>query len=520
MKPRTACTLSKATKCFLRAVCFWIAAATIGTHTAPASAADNPIRFAVAHKHSFSWCYGYLYVTPDLIRYEVVQPESSQDHSFEVRRSDLQARQWTALGVPQQGVEIRIQGATQIFMWLASEREVRTGGSWRPTPPMARPPEPLLAVLSGKRLTKDRASRTAESAARPAADAAGSANTASNDAAPAAPGLAPQSPALPAETGNAGSPAPAVTPLGNSPGGQAGIDRGGEPIVRPAGPLRFNADIGYVAPAGWSVRPSNGAVEMDGPVPPQEAPCFVLLLPPQPAQANLPAQAEAIVNGLFAARFGRYMDDLERDVKFSTYDGVSGTGWHYVELWGRLGNRGGFQLARIVLAQMGNQVVPLVGFTKSKRCLGNSLEREHYNWSLLFHSLQLPGFTQESPLLQQQLLGSWEAVGSHTYSSKTFAANGQFGRVGGHSTYTESQMPGFLLQKTSTWVGDGTYEVHADRLTTLSPTGIYGGKAVTELFSIVRHMNPNKPGGFEYLFRTVTDNGSGEGPYVPTLVKQ
>src|SRR5215469_10314329 len=42
------------------------------------------VRFAVAHQHAFSWCYGYLYVSADKIRFEVVQPQANSNHSFEV----------------------------------------------------------------------------------------------------------------------------------------------------------------------------------------------------------------------------------------------------------------------------------------------------------------------------------------------------------------------------------------------------------------------------------------------------
>jgi hypothetical protein len=439
------------------------------------------LRFAVAEKRSFSWCYGYLNVTPETVRYEVVQPKSCEGSAFEARRSEVDARQWTVLGMPQAGIEIRVAGETRVLQWLVHEREVRSGDAFRLSPPRAQPPDRLLSALHGA-------------------------------------AFAHRSTALPAPT----VPLSAAVASG---AGESAAEPSGLLLAGPVGPVRFNAGIGYVAPAGWSISENGGMVVMSRPMSQNDSPCVALLLPPQPAQADLVAQAYAIANQLFAARFGRLAGDLGRDIRLSLYQGISGKGWDYIELFGILGDERHRNDGRILLAQMGSQVVALAGITKSGQCLGNRYYRDNDNWALLFHSLQLPGYTGDSPLLKQQLLGQWESVGSTTFSSKTYAANGHFGRLDAHATYTESSRPGFIVQETSSWEGDGSYEVRGDRLTSSPSTGEYAGKTITELFSIVRRANTAKPGGSELLLRVVsrasgpTQGMSGNGAFVYTMVK-
>lgn len=49
------------------------------------------VRHVVAHAHRMTWfgCFGYLYFSRDKVRYEVVHPQRSKEHSFELPRSAL-----------------------------------------------------------------------------------------------------------------------------------------------------------------------------------------------------------------------------------------------------------------------------------------------------------------------------------------------------------------------------------------------------------------------------------------------
>jgi len=112
---------------------------------------NGDLRFAVAHQHMASWCYGYLYVTGNQLRYEVVQPQSDRGHSFAVDRSKVIAGHRLLFGQPAEAlkdfINIKVKGQSYNFLWLANEAEVKTGGSHRMSPPQAAPPDTLLAAL-------------------------------------------------------------------------------------------------------------------------------------------------------------------------------------------------------------------------------------------------------------------------------------------------------------------------------------------------------------------------------------
>src|SRR5581483_11241053 len=105
-----------------------------------ANPADQPstakeIRFPVAYLHGGSWCYGFLYGSDDRVRFEVVQPESAKNFSFEAPRAEVMIRQWVLLGSPQDAIELKTRGATYHMVWLANANEILTGGARRWAPP-------------------------------------------------------------------------------------------------------------------------------------------------------------------------------------------------------------------------------------------------------------------------------------------------------------------------------------------------------------------------------------------------
>jgi len=114
----------------------------------PSSPVDpNAIRLPVGHQHNGGWCLGYLYITPQEIRYEVVRPEKFKSHEFRVSRSQIQAvREWTILGQPQNATEIRFQNQTYHF-WLLRPQDVTDGPTYEFGTPNALPFQWLIAVL-------------------------------------------------------------------------------------------------------------------------------------------------------------------------------------------------------------------------------------------------------------------------------------------------------------------------------------------------------------------------------------
>lgn len=128
-----------------------IGAQPLTPNQVPMEANDQGLRFAVAHQHASSWCYGYLYVTGNQLRYEVTQPSSDAGHSFAAERANAVVSRRTLWGMPNQAlnnfINIKINKKSYNFLWLANEWEVKNGSSRRMSPPQAAAPDPLFAVL-------------------------------------------------------------------------------------------------------------------------------------------------------------------------------------------------------------------------------------------------------------------------------------------------------------------------------------------------------------------------------------
>ena len=279
---------------------------------------------------------------------------------------------------------------------------------------------------------------------------------------------------------------------------------------RPEGSPQRHGEIGFIAPAGWTVqRGPNGITELAHAVNPQEQPCEIRMLPPAAAQGD-PAQMGFQMVQAFSNqnRLGPYQGQYGKTVMQSREDGISGTGWNYVDLSGQLGQSG--ITVRVLMVDMGGgQVLPIVGFTKVWNCLGNQAVRDNDVWALLFHSLQIPGYTQDSPKLAEQLVGMWTSASGGAGNAAIFAPNGHFSTVAVYQSYQASSTPGYVWEVDRSWQGDGPYEVHGDRVHTRNPKGSDTEKDVTRYFSIVRTPNENKPGGYEYALRMVERSWDG-----------
>jgi len=457
------------------------------------------LRFPVAHKHTTSWCYGYLTVDGEDVRYDVMQPQDDRAHSFVLKRSSVGARVWSVLGNAQPAIEIFGTGAPRVFYGLADETEVQTANGFRLSPPRSIPPDRLLAALrAGSAAIGASNAQVPPTPAR----AATSADVAGNSSVPPRPAADRAEKPTSTETSDA-----LVKPLqvAPEPGHE---DRFAGIKAAPVGQRHQLAGVTFIAPPGWRVESVNGAAKMAPPVSPQGVPCAAILFPPRPAQGDPVRQAEAIVNEIFASQQGPYVDTNGGDVKTSAYEGTAGQGWEYTELFGRL-QRASETMVHVLLARTPGQVIPLVAATRDANCMGNEFTRDHDNWIRLFHSLQLPGYTEDSTWLRQHLVGTWGSTGSNVYNGVTYSADGHYGRVGAHATYTQpASRPNVVVQETTSWVGDGTYTVRGDRLSTAGTLGQNGYREETKLFSIVRFRDNSKPGGYQYRIRMLEWSGS------------
>ena len=123
--------------------------------------------------------------------------------------------------------------------------------------------------------------------------------------------------------------------------------------------------------------------------------------------------------------------------------------------------------------------------------------RSNDKFQLLFHSLQLPGFTRETEDLAKQIVGSWQSVSSSAGVGLIFAANGHFDDVGAYGSYHVTNLGQVIYETHSTWPGSGSYQLAGDRLTMRHN----GRDAETTLISILRRP---KPGGrYDQILRIV-----------------
>jgi len=277
---------------------------------------------------------------------------------------------------------------------------------------------------------------------------------------------------------------------------------GGAPVV---GAVNSIGGIGFVPPQGWQVTQQGQAAVLAGPVRGDLQPCMIVIDPTVSPGSDLGVEAEMLVNAAFAGRFGAYHGPMGigadgrghlTEPKSDQMQGVSATGWPYVDEFGQLGSSDVY--VRTILAQYGNRAVLMMGLTRAVDCLGSSYLRENDKFLLLFHSLAMPGFTQANGDLAKRIVGSWQSVSGNAGVGLIFAANGHYDNVGAVGGYYANGSGQVIYETHSTWPGSGTYQVAGDHLTMMRNAG---HEAQTKLFSIVRHSKPD--GSTEDILRVV-----------------
>lgn len=93
------------------------------------SGGPNPvIRLRVAHGHGnyVKECYGYLYVSRDTIRYEVVR--SPKADSFSFPRAELtEAKEWHVLGKDMHTAELKFRDGTKYHLGHVTRQQLEDG---------------------------------------------------------------------------------------------------------------------------------------------------------------------------------------------------------------------------------------------------------------------------------------------------------------------------------------------------------------------------------------------------------
>jgi hypothetical protein len=120
--------------------------------SSPTNVASDPqaVRFAVAHQHTGSWCFGYLYVSPAAISYVVTTPAKDQNHSFTFQRSQITSvKPWVRDQQTLKAVRFTIGNTAYHFWWMPNEEVVQTGRPYQWNPSDAADPQQLIATILG-----------------------------------------------------------------------------------------------------------------------------------------------------------------------------------------------------------------------------------------------------------------------------------------------------------------------------------------------------------------------------------
>jgi hypothetical protein len=92
---------------------------------------DQPeLKYAVAHGHHVGWCFGYLYISRQSVRYEVAQPESDKAHGLTLQRADIaSAGEWRGpLGAgPRNWFSFKLRKGGQLSFKHIRVQNVETG---------------------------------------------------------------------------------------------------------------------------------------------------------------------------------------------------------------------------------------------------------------------------------------------------------------------------------------------------------------------------------------------------------
>lgn len=285
---------------------------------------------------------------------------------------------------------------------------------------------------------------------------------------------------------------------GGSGGGGGGSGSVPPPDVDVMGTPESYQGTTFVMPPGLTEQVASDGVVLSGPKAANQGSCLIVVLPPRAAEADLDAQMLATLKGFFAPDFADLRDIYNGTAPLDFVQrGVSGEGWGYRGLWGTLtdaSNQPTGSKARILQVELGSTVVPIIGFEASDNlCLDNEVTGKPITWALFFHSLHFTGFTPSSlPTLEQQLLGKWSIGSGSVFLGETYAANGHYGTASAYQTFRDIS-PTEILQTTTSFFGDGTYEVHGNQLT-FRPSN--GTPASTHLFRIVEERNSARPNGW------------------------
>lgn len=252
----------------------------------------------------------------------------------------------------------------------------------------------------------------------------------------------------PAATAEAGPAQPDPTdPYAAEPAGQAA----------PATAAGNLDDVTFAAPAGWSTQRADGYATITGPG------CVLHLIAPAASGADLDTTLEAV--------FWKFFDG-HTPMNHERYDlvatGTSAAGWRYRRLETQLrstraGADGRMQHYNALGfgADLGGKTAVVLGVAD----LGSRCFIDH--WPAFFHSLAFAGHADRADALRDALIGTWRSGGGDRMMQFSFAGNGRY-ELGGGFASEQLVSTTTALRTTTSFVGDGTWELRGRELVTRS----------------------------------------------------
>lgn len=195
----------------------------------------------------------------------------------------------------------------------------------------------------------------------------------------------------------------------------------------------------------------------------------------------------------------------------SRYDGIAGKGWHYLDLYGSVGDPRENLSAHVLIADLGPKRAAMIGVGSASietnvyalapepkaTCLAGQNNRM---WVTLFHTLRFPGYEADSPELGRLITGDWSRSGKYSFAL-TFSGNGDYSYGAAHGLYLPAQQPGMVEEHLTTVANSGHFDIQGDRLIRHCRQGCGGTQEA--LISIVRKTDPKSLGGFAWTLRTL-----------------
>lgn len=217
-------------------------------------------------------------------------------------------------------------------------------------------------------------------------------------------------------------------------------------------------DYIFTVPPGWKKEESDDEIALRGP----DNASVISILPFMKSSGDL----DKDMNDIFWQIFSGWHEDEYRTSDHISTKGVAPDGWSYFKDDVAIAKTDGGNNYRaygfVFLAQLDGKLAVIAGSYPSKN--GPLDETTNVDWQLLFHSLQFKGYKPVSgSQLAKDILGSW-ITGSYTgMVTYTYAANGHFSSGSAFSTTTQ-HTEYTVLEKTTSFVGDGTYTLKGNEL--------------------------------------------------------